>query len=340
MKRWNICILTALSAVLVAATDAQAAEADFYAGKTVSLIIGSGEGAGYDLSGRLIAQHLRRFLPGNPTVVPRNMPGASSVRAAEYLYNVAPRDGTTLGWFQPTIVTNKVTDPGAKYQPEKFGWIGRLASNVTVGIVWHTAPAQTVEEAKRTKVFIAANGPTGAAAIVPWMLNRMIGTKFEVVTGYDSGNAEGLALERGEAQGIGSTSWEFLDAKADWAREHKYRYLYTIDLVRHAKAPDAPSLLELAPTARDRDAMKLVGGVSGIGRSLVTTPSVPAERLAVLRQAFTAMLGDRQFLDDAAKRKVDIEPSPAAEVEKIVAEDIAMPPSVVERMKELGQPPG
>jgi tripartite-type tricarboxylate transporter receptor subunit TctC len=283
---------------------AAAAAEEVYAGKIVTLIIGSGEGAGYDLSGRLVAQHLRRFIPGAPTVLPRNMPGASSLRAAEYLFNVAPRDGTALGWFQPTIVTSKLTDPTIRLAPERFGWIGRLSSMVTVGIVRADAPAQSVEQAKRAKLFIGANGPTGNAATVPWALDRMIGTRFELVTGYESGNQEGLALERGEIQGIGSVSWEFLESKPDWLTDGKIRFLYTIGLARDRRAPDAPSLPELAPDARDRQAMVLIASVSDIGRALVTTPDAPPERLALLRQAFAAMLSDPQFREDAARKKV------------------------------------
>src|SRR5204863_3609967 len=123
-------------------------------------------------------------IPGNPVIVPRNMPGVSSVRAAEYLYNVAPRDGTTLGFVQPTIVYTKVVDPSVKYEPQKFAWLGRLGTVVTHGILWYTAPAQSIEQLKRTEVVFGANGPTGTAATVPWALNRLIGTKFKIIRGY------------------------------------------------------------------------------------------------------------------------------------------------------------
>ena len=326
--------LAALLLLLGAAVHAE----DFYAGKTVSLIIGSGEGAGYDLSGRLVAQHLRRFLPGAPNILPRNMPGASSMRAAEYLFNVAPRDGTALGWFQPTIVTSKLTDPAVRLAPERFGWIGRLSSMVTVGIVRSAAPATNIEQAKRVKLFIGANGPSGNAATVPWALDRMLGTRFELVTGYESGNQEGLALERNEIQGIGSVSWEFLESKPDWLTQRKIGFLYTIGLGRDRRAPDAPSLPELAQDERDRRAMVLIGSVSDIGRALVTPPEVPAERIALLRQGFAAMLRDGAFLEDAARRKVEIEPLDAASLTRIVAEDASMPADVVQRMKALTAP--
>ena len=323
--------------LLIPAGVAAAAD-DVFAGKSLTLIIGSGEGAGYDLSGRLVAQHLRRFLPGAPIILPRNMPGASSLRAAEFLFNVAPRDGTALGWFQPTIVTTKLTDPATRLEAERFGWIGRLSSMVTVGIIRADAPARTIDEAKRTKLFIGANGPTGNAATVPWALDRMIGTRFELVTGYESGNQEGLALERGELQGIGSVSWEFLESKPDWLKEGKIRFLYTIGLGRDRRAPDAPSLPELAPDARDRQAMVLIASVSDIGRALVTAPDTPPDRLALLRRAFASMLRDPQFLEDAARKKIEIEPLDAGSLEKIVAEDVAMPRVVIDRMKALTAP--
>ena len=167
---------------------------DFYRGKTIQLIIGTGEGGGYDLSARLVAQFLPEFIPGHPVIVPRNMPGAGSIAAAEYVYSVAPRDGTVISIVQPTFLLEKITDRSRKYEPEKLSWIGRADQSVVMGVIWRTSPAQSVKEATDKQVVIAANGPAGTSATIPWALNKMLGTKYKVVLGYDSSALMGLAL--------------------------------------------------------------------------------------------------------------------------------------------------
>ena len=332
----------AMVAVAIACLSAVPAKsdgvADFYRGKSISLIIGFGEGGGYDLSARLVAQYLPRFIPGNPSIVPRNMPGASSVRAVEYFHNVAPRDGTALGFFISTVTLDKATDRSLKYEPERFTWIGRVDSAVTFGVVWHDAPVQSVEQAKRQKLILAAIGPAGTAATLPWALNRLIGTQFAVVTGYDSSATMGLAMERGETQGIGSTSWDYLLTKPDWLAEKKIRVLYTLGLARDARAPDAPTILDLVESPRDKQVMTLLASTSTIGRALVAPPELAADRAAALRQAFAEMVKDPAFLADAKKRQLGVDPLPGAAIQDIVAEVMAMPSDIVETMKAVTQP--
>ena len=328
-----------LLALACAAAPARAdGVADFYRGKNISLIIGFGEGGGYDLSARLVAQYLPRFIPGSPAIVPRNMPGASSVRAVEYFQNVAPRDGTALGFFISTITLDKATDRSLKYEPERFTWIGRVDSAVTFGIVWHTAPVQSVEAAKRQKLILAAIGPAGTAATLPWALDRLIGTQFAVVTGYDSSATMGLAMERGETEGIGSTSWDYLLTKPDWLAEKKIAILYTLGLARDPRAPAAPSIIELVERSRDKQVMTLMASTSTIGRALVAPPDLPPDRAVALRQAFDAMVRDPAFLADAKKRQLGVDPLTGPDLQKIVAEVMAMPPEVVETMKSVTQP--
>jgi tripartite-type tricarboxylate transporter receptor subunit TctC len=333
-----ISMVAAAIALLGAVPAKSDGVADFYRGKSISLIIGFGEGGGYDLSARLVAQYLPRFIPGNPSIVPRNMPGASSVRAVEYFHNVAPRDGTALGFFISTITLDKATDRSLKYEPERFTWIGRVDSAVTFGVVWHDAPVQSVDQAKRQKLILAAIGPAGTAATLPWALNRLIGTQFAVVTGYDSSATMGLAMERGETQGIGSTSWDYLLTKPDWLAEKKIRILYTLGLARDARAPDAPTILDLVESPRDKQVMTLLASTSTIGRALVAPPEVAADRAAALRQAFAAMVKDPAFLADAKKRQLGVDPLPGAAIQGIVAEVMAMPSDIVETMKAVTQP--
>jgi tripartite-type tricarboxylate transporter receptor subunit TctC len=323
---------------LAGAAEADPVE-DFYKGKTINLIIGLGAGGGYDLSARLVAQHLGDFIPGRPTIVPRNMPSAGSIAAAEYVFNVAPRDGTVLAMFQPTFVLEKMTDRVRKYEPQRFTYIGRVDQSVLVGLVWHTSPAQSIEDAKKTEVVLSANAAAGTSATIPWALNRHIGTKFKVVLGYESSAGMGLALERGEAHGNGSTSWDYLETKPDWLAEKKINILYTIALERFRKLPEVPTVLELTSDERARNILKMMASTSSIGRAILSTPDVPKERAEALRRAFDEMVKDPKFLADAAKRRLGVDPATGAELEKMVAEVTGQPEEVVEAMKRATMPP-
>jgi tripartite-type tricarboxylate transporter receptor subunit TctC len=313
---------------------------DFYKGRTVTMIIGLGEGGGYDLSARLVAQHLGQFIPGKPTIVPRNMPGAGSIAAAEYVYNVAPRDGSTLAIFQPTFVLEKATDKARKFESEKYGFVGRVDQSVLVGLVWKNAPARTIEEMKKREIVLSANAAAGTSATIPWALNRLIGTKFKVVLGYGSSATMGLALERGEAHGIGSTSWDYLQTKQEWFDEKKIDILYTIALDRFRDLPDVPTVLELTDVEKDRNVLKLMASTSSIGRAFLTTPETPPERLAALRAAFDRMVKDPAFLADAAKRKLGVDPLPGAQLQALVTDVATQPAEVVDAMKAAVLPPG
>lgn len=312
---------------------------DFYKGKSISLIIGTDVGGGYDLSARLVAQHLSDFIPGHPTIVPRNMPGAGSIEAAEYAYSVAPRDGTTLVMVQPTYVLEKIAHPARKYELEKFTYIGRVDQSVLVGLVWHSSPAQSIEDLKRIPISVSANGAAGTSATIPWALNRMIGTKMRVVLGYDSSAAMGLAMERGETEGNGSTSWDYLETKHEWFDEKEINILYTIGLARFSKLPDVPTILELTGNERDRNALKLIASTSTIGRALMSTPGVPAERVEALRRAFDRMVKDPQFLTDATTRRLGVDPMTGEELQKIVLDVTSQPQEVIDTMNAAVMPP-
>lgn len=330
---------TLVAALLVIAPNAYAQSvAAFYRTNNLSLLIGSGAGGGYDLSGRLVAQHLGRFIPGHPKIVPKNMPAASSLAAAQTVYNVAAKDGATLGIFFPTIVTEKLTDHTLRFEPEKFTWIGRVDSSVLFGLVWHAAPAQTIADVQWKETAMAAMGSSGTAATVPWALNRLLGTMFKVVLGYDSSPAMGLAMERGETDGNGSTSWDYLQTKPQWL-EGKVKFLYTIALTRHHKFPDVPTIVELAKNDQDRRVLKLIASSSSIGRSIAAPPGIPEDRAAALRQAFDAMVKDPVFLADAKARNLGVDPLSGAELQSIVKELASEAPEVVERMKSVTRQP-
>ena len=340
MRFWIASSLALLAMTATGASSLADPIEDFYKGRTVNMIIGLGEGGGYDFSARLVAQHLGEFIPGKPTIVPRNMPGAGSIAAAEHVYNLAPKDGTTIALFQPTFVLEKITDKSRKFEPEKFGWIGRVDQAVLVGLVFKSSKAQSIDEIKQTETVLSANAAAGTSATIPWALNRLIGTKFKVILGYSSSAAMGLALERGEADGIGSTSWDYLQTKQEWFDEKKIKVLYTIGLRRYHEIPDVPTVLELTNVEKDRNVLKLMAATSDIGRAFLTTPDVPKERLAALRASFERMTKAPSFLEDAKRRKLGVDPMGGEELQALMVDVATQPDDVIEAMKKAVLPPG
>jgi tripartite-type tricarboxylate transporter receptor subunit TctC len=337
----RIALASLLAALAVWFAPAKAAAdpvADFYRGKTINFIIGSGEGGAYDLGGRLMARYLARYIPGNPTLVPQNMPGASSVRAASYIYSVAPRDGTTLGTAQPTIILNKLLDPRASYEPEKYTWIGRLQPMALVGVAWSAAAHHTMADARKDKLIVSASGASGTSAIVPWALNRIAGTHFQVVTGYQSLVPQLLAMERGEVEGIGSASLSDVLKRQDWIANGKVNFLYTIATRRTAKLPEVPTIVEFAQNDRDRAVLRLLGSVSDIGFTIMAPPGIPADRAAVLRTAFAAMVKDPGFLAEAAKIGLEPEPFPGEGLQSVVADTLGATGAAVQKLRAVTQP--
>lgn len=312
---------------------------DFYRGKTVTFIVGSGEAGMYDLGGRLVARYLPRYIPGNPTLVAQNMPGASSVRAASYIYSLAPRDGTALGTAQPTIILNKLLDPAATYEPEKYTWIGRLQPVTLVGLAWKAAPDHSMADARDRRLIVSASGASGTSAIVPWALNRIAGTHFQVVTGYQSLMPQLLAMERGEVEGIGSATLSDILAREDWIKRDKVAFLYTIAAERTTKLRDVPTIVEFAQNDLDRAVLRLLGSVSDIGFTIMAPPGIPAERVAILRRAFLEMVKDPDFLAEAAKIGIDPEPLSGEELQRVVANTLGATGDAVRKLREVTQPP-
>ncbi len=329
------------AAALAAAAGAWPASAqsvaDFYRGRTVNLIVGSGEGGGFDLSARLTAQFIGKYIPGNPAIVVQNMPGASGLRAAEYVYNVAPRDGSVICITQPSMVLHKVLNPSARFDPLDYTWIGRLSSFVTYGVVWHTAPVQTIAEARTREVILGGVGPSGPGAMMPAALNQLAGTRITIVKGYKSASELGLAMERGEVHGSGSSSWEYVHSKG-WIEKKLARMLFTIALARSAVFPDVPTVVELAREERGKNIMRLVASASDIGRSIIAPPAVPPARATALRQAFAELVRDPEFAAEARRRGFEIEPLAADEILKIVADDMTMPADVVAGTRAIMEP--
>jgi tripartite-type tricarboxylate transporter receptor subunit TctC len=330
--------LSMVAALLTVSNIAKADDQNFFAGKTISLIIGSGEGGIYDLGGRLMAQYLRKYIPGSPDVVPQNMPGASSVVATQYVYNTASRDGLTIATVQPTVILNKLLDPSAHYSPDRLGWIGRVQPVTLVGLSWTASGVVNIEQARKNQVIVSASGATGTSAIVPWALNKLLKTRFKVVLGYESQAPQFVAMERGEVAGIGSAALSDVLEKSDWTTHDKVAILYTIAQKRSRLAPNAPAITELARNDQDRRVLALLGSVSDIGQTLMTPPDVPKQRLEILRKAFDAMIHDPNFIAAGQKFNMSVDPMSGVNLATLVKTTSDAPEPIVAKLRAVTRP--
>jgi tripartite-type tricarboxylate transporter receptor subunit TctC len=260
------------------------------------------------------------------------MEGGSGVKAAGYISTITPQDGASLGLFLDTLTLGKVLGGPGEFDPVKLVWIGRIVSTATLAMVWHSSAVQSIEEAKRRPIIIAASVPSNSSSFIPTALNDLIGTKFKIVRGFPGSPPMALAMERGEVDAIGGMSWEAIQlTKQDWLAEKKARGLYTHGAQRIKDLPDVPGLLELAIDDKSRRILGLMGGGPDIGRSLVAEPGIPGERAAALRKAFMETMEDPEFVADMHRRNLGVEPLSGGEVQKIVAGAVATPKELVEQ---------
>jgi len=320
------------AALLVLSAGSSAAQQEMFAGKTITIYVGYTAGGSYDLYGRLAARHLGAHLPGHPAVVVQNMPGAGSLKAANYLYEVAPRDGTALGVVvESTALEQALANPAAQYDAAKFTYVGRLATSNNVFMMWHSAKVQSLEDAKRAAALLAGTGPGSIAETIPRLTNALIGTRFKLISGYPASTEAMLAMERGEVDGS-SSSWAAVKVgKQDWLKDKKIRIILQTTPERSPELPDAPSLGEIGSSAQDRQVFALYASGSAIGRSLIGPPGIAAERVAALREGFDAMVKDADFLADVRKLDVELDPLPGAAVAQLIERTLSVPAAVRER---------
>jgi tripartite-type tricarboxylate transporter receptor subunit TctC len=329
--------LAALAVAFAAApASAQSAE-EFYKGKTLSILMGTGPGASYDLYGRTIAEHLTRHIPGNPTIIVEHMPGAGGVIAANHIYNAAPQDGTRMLLSHAIPLSEKLDPKGVRFESAKFQWLGAYDAIVQAMTIWHTAPAQSLDELKTKPMVIGAFSTTHLSYQWASLLKDAIGANYKIVTGYRSGNDCNLAMERGEIHGW-TASWESISgSRPQWLAEKKVKMLAQFTMERKPYLKDVPTLVELAPPGK-KDVAEFVISGTPFARALAVGPGVPAERTAVLRKAFDALMQDKAFLADAQKRKLSIDPYNAANVHALVNKIVSASPDLVTRVKAaIGQ---
>jgi tripartite-type tricarboxylate transporter receptor subunit TctC len=327
----------ALGALTISLTGAAADPvADFYKGRTIKVTMPVGPGGTFGLHTLILAEHMGRHLPGNPTIVPEYMPGAGGTKATNYVYNVAPKDGTTIAMPYPAGVLAQHTQKAAvKFDMGKFLYIGRMADTTRVLLIWHTAPAQTIEDIKKTEVVLSASGKSSNTYVHPAVMNALIGTKFRIITGYTGAAAEAAAIERGEVHG-GTSSWVNLAVnRADWLRDKKVKVLVQIGLKPIPELKGVPLLHELVSNPDDRKVVQYMVHTSDIGYAFMAPPDVPADRMVALRKAYADMIKDPRFVEDAKKRGIVVNYASGEELAEIVRDAIATPQALVDRFVAL-----
>jgi tripartite-type tricarboxylate transporter receptor subunit TctC len=336
-KRFAIGVALGLAAALPGTTASARAEPveDFYRGKTLRMLVGYGPGGGYDIYARLVAQFLPRHLPGHPTITPQNMPGAGSLLAAKYIYNVAPKDGTVLGSLAQTLALDSVTNPGAKIDVAKMAYIGRVASNVDVGVALVSTGIKSFADVRATQYKVGASGGGSTTVLFPTALAAYAGAKFKIVRGY-SGTAEILlAMERGEVDIVGAYGLPgMLVSHPDWVQGGAVP-LYQAALKRDPLLPDVPAIPELALSDEGRLVLRAAASTAEIGRSIITTPGVPPERLTALRAAFRAMLADPEFLAECRNRQAMVAGASGEEMDELVRETMQLPPAILDKISQM-----
>ena len=306
----------------------------FYKGKMIEIIVGFPPGAYNDVYSRLLASHMGKHIPGGPTFVIRNMPGAGSFLAVNHIYKNAPKDGTTIGLGSPTIALDEVLETeGVRFKAQELGWIGRTNSNINILATWKSSPVKTIEQAKLSEVTLSGTGVGSTTSIYPVVMNNVVGTRFKMVMGYKGSNEGMLAMERGETEGH-STSWTtFYGMHPTWFSDGSVSVLVQFALARNPQLKDVPAAPELAGSPEQKAILEAVLSATEIGYAFFTTPDTPAGRLETLRDAFNNTVRDPDFLAEAAKMTAEIQALSGEKLEQLVRNLGALPPMIKDKIK-------
>jgi tripartite-type tricarboxylate transporter receptor subunit TctC len=328
-----------LAALLVAPPGGAWAQSapDFYKGKNIDLYIGYSVGGGYDLYARILARHMSKHIPGNPNVLPKNMEGAGSLRLANWLYNVGPKDGSAFGIIgRGTGFDPLLGNRAAQFDASKFTWIGSANNEVSVCVAWHTSGITKFEDLLKKELVVGGTSTSADTDQFPRIANGVLGTRMRVITGYPGGTEVGLAMERGEVQGRCGWSWSTVKSThLAWHEQKKIHLLVQLALGKHPELPDVPLIVDLAKTEEQRQILKLIFARQVMGRPFLAPPGVPAERTAILRKAFMATMADKDFLRDAEKAQLEITPVAGEQIEALVKEIHATPPDIAQKAGAL-----
>jgi tripartite-type tricarboxylate transporter receptor subunit TctC len=329
--RAKLLSVLAVLALSLAAHGSAAAE-DFYRGKTLRLVVPSDVGGGYDTYARTFAQHVRRNIPGEPTIVVQNMPGGGGLLSANWLYNVAPKDGLAIALFQRGVPFYPVFgDKNALFAPTQFNWIGSFNSETGVTTLWHTAKARTLPDTFGTTVLLGGSGPNDSETYTN-LMNNTIGTKFRIVSGYRANTSVLLAMERGEVEGV-TGSWSSLKAeRPNWLRDRQVRLLVQIARARHRDLPEVPLIMDFVSKAEDRAMWNVMAAMATVGRPLAAPPGTPADLVKILRAAFAATLQDGAFAAEMERTRRELTPESGEAMQQMLEEVAATPAATLAKL--------
>jgi tripartite-type tricarboxylate transporter receptor subunit TctC len=324
---------TVFVSALVLATPLHAQNVEeFYSGKTITLSIGFTPAGGYDLYGRLVARHLGKHIPGKPNIIAQNMPGAGSMRAAQHLYSIAPKDGTALATFGRQMGITPLLNPAAQYDGTKFNWLGSVTNEVSTCVSWNTSPVKDWNGLLKNPVTFAGDGPGADPDVFANLYNNVFNTKIKIIAGYRGTNPMILAMERGEVDGFCGLSWSTVKSRhMDWFKNKTMNVLVQAALQKEADIPDVPLALDLATTEEQRQVLKVFLYGQEMARPFAAPPGIPADRKAALIAAFEKMLKDPEFLAEIKKLNVDLNPISSDAIDKMLKELYATPKHVLER---------
>jgi tripartite-type tricarboxylate transporter receptor subunit TctC len=321
-----------------AATAPASAQTPSLAGKTVQMLIGFGPGGGYDLWGRVVARHIGKHLPGNPTVVPQNMPGAGSYNAANHIYNLAAKDGTVMGIIARDAALGPLTGAtGARFDATKFTWLGTPTTETNVCIAMNTPKVQvkTAQDLFTKQLIVGDTGVGTGTHSYPKALNGLLGMKFKLIAGFPSSSDVFLAMERGEVDGICESLDSVSGKRPDWIPQKKVLILFQGGAAPNPELKDVPFVLDFAKNEADKQALDFLYAGQGVGRPFIAPPNMPAPVVKMLRDAFSATMKDPDFLADAKKNKLDVEPESGADLAALIGKIYATPKPIVQKIAAL-----
>jgi len=303
---------------------------EFYRGKTINLVIGFSVGGGYDLYARHLARHMGKFIPGKPTIVPQNQPGAGSLKAANYLYSAAPKDGTVFGTFARTTGINPLLETGATFDGTKFGWLGSVTNDISTCVTWHASAVKTWGDFLAKPSTLGGQGPSSEPDIFANLYKNVFGAKVKLVSGYPGTNEITLAMERGEVDGLCGLSWSTIKTRhAQQLREKKINIIVQAAFKKEPEMANVPLIVDLTKDAEKLQILKLFLTAQEMARPFAAPPGIPEERKAALVSAFDATMKDAEFLAEAAKLNLDVNPVRGAAIDTLLAELYATPKEVL-----------
>jgi len=330
-KLWMPAFAVMTVCFMAAAPPARAQSVEeFYKGRTVNLLIGFSVGGGYDLYARHLARHIGKHIPGNPTIVPQNMAGAGSLRAASFLYSAAPKDGSVFGTFARTTGINPLLESGATFDGTKFTWLGSVTDDVSTCVTWETSPVKTWQDFLAKPVTLGGQGPSSEPDIFARLFKNVFGAPVKLVAGYPGTTEITLAMERGEVDGLCGLSWSTIKTRhAAWFRDKKINVLIQSALRKEPELGDVPLVMDMTKDAEKLQILKLILAAQQMARPFAAPPDIPPDRKAALIAAFDATMRDREFIIDANRLSIDVSPVSAKDLNQLLAELYATPKDIV-----------